>query len=112
MAKRKSTSKYPWYYKYLFAAARRTFRWSPARRAVKNRAKDKCELCGKKDKKIAVDHILPVVDPSLGFTTWDSYYSRLFVSEENLQALCKVHHSEKTKAENELRRKVKSAKKS
>jgi 5-methylcytosine-specific restriction endonuclease McrA len=46
-----------------------------------------------------VDHIKPVVDPNVGFTTWDDFIERLFCEADNLQVLCKVCHDEKTAKE-------------
>lgn len=60
-----------------------------------------------------VDHIEPVVPPeesgpvlvepgvAQGF---DRYISRLWCDAKNLQVLCKKHHAEKTKKENEIRK--------
>ena len=45
-----------------------------------------------------IDHIKPVVGAE-GFTTWDSFIERLFCPVENLQAVCKTCHKEKTKRE-------------
>lgn len=53
-------------------------------------------------KEMQVDHIEPVVDPTTGFTTWDSYIDRMFCDKDNLQALCKNCHHEKTKLEKEM----------
>lgn len=46
-----------------------------------------------------VDHILPVVDPDLGFRTWDELIERMFCEAEGLQLLCHQCHTEKTKDE-------------
>lgn len=56
---------------------------------------------GKKDriKNIIADHIEPIVDPAVGFTTWDEVIKRMFVEEDGFQALCHACHTEKTKAE-------------
>jgi 5-methylcytosine-specific restriction endonuclease McrA len=51
-----------------------------------------------------VDHIEPVISPSAGFISWDTYYLRLFVNQDQMQGLCKKCHSEKTRAENAERR--------
>ena len=48
---------------------------------------------------IQVDHISPVVDPLIGFVSWDEFITRLFCSRENLQVLCSDCHLKKTKAE-------------
>lgn len=51
-----------------------------------------------------VDHIIPVVDPILGFTSWDDTIKRMFCEESGLQVLCHDCHAEKTKQEKQLRR--------
>jgi len=63
--------------------------------------------------KVHVDHIVPTI-PLKGFknTVWDwnEYIENMFCGEEGLQLLCKPCHDEKTKKENELRRKYKKKK--
>lgn len=49
---------------------------------------------------IFVDHIVPIVDPDIGFTTWDDVIERMFCNSDNLQLLCRECH--KTKSENEI----------
>lgn len=99
---------------YLFAAARRIFRWSPERKACLKAAETiegyKCASCSLIVAKTgcAVDHISAVVDPQRGFSGWCSYYDRLFCGRSNLQVLCKGCHSAKSKAENAIRREVKA----
>lgn len=63
----------------------------------------KCNLCKKKFKstEIQVDHIAPVIDPTVGFRDWNTYMSRLFCELSNLQVLCKRCHNIKTKRENQ-----------
>lgn len=56
-------------------------------------------------KEVQVDHILPVVDPATGFTTWDEYIERMYCSKENFQILCKSCHQIKTQQEKTLRKK-------
>ena len=65
----------------------------------------KCASCGKLfvAKNVEVDHIAPVVDPVMGFTTWDSYIERLFCTTDNLQVLDKTCHKQKTSIEKSLR---------
>lgn len=48
---------------------------------------------------VEVDHILPVVDPTVGFVDWDTFISRLFSPEENYSVLCIPCHRKKTKEE-------------
>jgi len=47
----------------------------------------------------AVDHIDPVVNPEVGFTTWDEYIRRMFCEVSNYQILCWVCHTKKTEEE-------------
>jgi len=46
-----------------------------------------------------VDHINPVIDPEVGFTTWDDVIERLFCEADGLQVLCHACHQLKTKDE-------------
>ncbi len=96
--------------KFLISALRRaSYRWPP-RSIAMSRARVgygiyQCEQCQglllTNEKKL--DHIEPVVDPALGFTTWDSYIDRLFVNETGFQVLCWVCHNEKTGEERDVR---------
>jgi 5-methylcytosine-specific restriction endonuclease McrA len=51
---------------------------------------------------VSVDHISPIVDPALGFTTWDDTIARMFCEKDGLQVLCKDCHDNKTKEEKEI----------
>jgi hypothetical protein len=90
-------------------------RWPPKYRAL-NQAKQgkkinpasgrlaehyKCAACegSYPAKNIQVDHILPVIDPTVGFTTWDDVIKRMFCEEDNFQILCRECHKEKTQKE-------------
>lgn len=53
----------------------------------------------KRVKNVFVDHIEPIVDPAIGFTTWDDFIERMFSEEDNLQVLCKSCHDYKTSEE-------------
>jgi len=59
---------------------------------------------GKRIKNVTVDHILPVIDPKKGFTSWDDTISRLFVEVDGLQVLCRECHTNKT-ADERIKRK-------
>lgn len=50
---------------------------------------------------VFVDHINPIIDPDVGFTTWDDCIERMFCETDNLQVLCKSCHDIKTKDEND-----------
>ena len=49
--------------------------------------------------KIQIDHIEPIINPTLGFTNWDDVVNRMFCEKENLQCLCTDCHKIKTAAE-------------
>jgi 5-methylcytosine-specific restriction endonuclease McrA len=53
----------------------------------------------KRVKNICVDHIVPTVDPEVGFTTWDDVIEGLFCEKTNLQLLCLKCHLVKTAEE-------------
>tara|TARA_R110002012_G_scaffold23959_2_gene80821 strand:+ start:1164 stop:1487 length:324 start_codon:yes stop_codon:yes gene_type:complete len=61
---------------------------------------------GVRKNNIFVDHIKPIVDPLVGFVSWDEFVDRLFCEEDNLQVLCKECHDVKTKEERALRASV------
>ena len=74
----------------------------------------RCEGCGEvfHYKEIKVDHIIPIIDPTKGFTNWDDFISRLFCGEKGLQGLCDPCHDKKSALERdeavERRRKERS----
>lgn len=61
----------------------------------------KCAMCGNifVAKDVEVDHVLPVVDPVVGFVSWDEFIKRLYCPKENLQVLDKECHKLKTASE-------------
>ncbi len=87
----------------------------PPRLEAKKRAKHPtkkgwyiCEECKEEREKIEIDHKIPCIRPSDGFTTWDAYISARFVeSSEQLSALCHECHLRKSKKENLERREQK-----
>ena len=57
---------------------------------------------------VFVDHIIPIVDPEVGFTTWDDFINNLFCEKHNLQVLCLECHlniktAEEKRVSNEVR---------
>jgi hypothetical protein len=64
-----------------------------------------CNHCKKEypGKEVNVDHIRPVVDPQVGFVSWDEFISRLFCDKSNLQVLCSDCHTVKTANERKTR---------
>lgn len=51
---------------------------------------------------IAIDHVDPVVDPAVGFTTWDEYIERMYVEIDGFQLLCNKCHTIKTNEERRI----------
>jgi len=64
-----------------------------------------CSSCGGEflAKEMRADHIMPVVDPAVGFTDWNEYIERMFPEVEGFQAICKGCHDLKTKEERRIR---------
>jgi 5-methylcytosine-specific restriction endonuclease McrA len=87
----------------------------PPRNEVKRRCKHPtkagwfiCEMCKGEREKLDVDHIVPCIKPSEGFTSWDAYIEARFVTADKLQGLCKDCHKKKTKDENRLRKEIRN----
>lgn len=94
---------------------RATIKWAPIQNALKEartrRGFYMCAGCkqevtastrnddGKRVKNAIVDHIQPIIDPAVGFTTWDDCIDRMFCEKENLQVLCRDCHDIKTNEE-------------
>lgn len=93
-------------------------RWPPKQQAVKeakagkliNEATGrlaehyKCVACGGLFplKSVQADHIEPVIDPHVGFVSWDEYINRMYCEKDNYQILCKGCHSAKTAEERSI----------
>lgn len=91
-----------------------TKRWAPINE-VKKQARVKrgfylCACCGelvpntikegrKRVQNIFVDHVDPIVDPEVGFVSWDTMIERMYCEAENLQLLCKACHDNKSAEE-------------
>lgn len=71
-----------------------------------------CAMCAGKfvAAKIQVDHINPIIDPEVGFTSWDDVVNKMFCEKENLQVLCKDCHKKKTAEERLLAKQTKEKK--
>lgn len=73
-----------------------------------------CPLCEQfiPTYQLQVDHRDPIVptDTTLEDMSWDTVIDRVWCVENNLMAICKPCHKEKTKLENKERRKNKGAK--
>ena len=91
-----------------------SYKWAPRSEALRSARVDrglyKCAACGKliKNKELAVDHVIPIVDPKKGFIDWDTYIRRMFCGASGFQILCrKPCHQEKTAKEREIRKRYK-----
>ena len=54
-------------------------------------------------KEVAVDHVNPVVEPSVGFVDWNTFITRLYCDEDNMQVLCDTCHDFKSSVERKQR---------
>lgn len=103
-----------------------TIQWPPKNAAKKKawvkRGFYRCEGCGKtvpaskpgfyksgkragQKKRIAnvhVDHHPPVIDPEVGFTSWDETIERMFCEVEGLRLFCLPCHKAETAREREI----------
>lgn len=94
-----------------------TRRWAPIQEVKKearvSRGLYKCACCNSevpptyragaaRKQNIFVDHIEPIIDPAVGFTTWDDCIQRMFCEKDNLQILCKDCHDIKSEQEKEI----------
>ena len=96
-----------------------SMKWQPKRDAIKSAFVERgpnpqtgrpcklhrCSLCGElfPQNKMHADHIDPVVDPAVGFTTWDEYVRRMFVEVDGYQAICHDCHKLKIAKERVIR---------
>jgi len=83
----------------------------PARNEAMKRARIsrglyECAICTEqfKRKQMHVDHISPVVCPSIGWVDFNTYIDRLFCEPEGFQCICTSCHSIKTEQEAVLRK--------
>jgi len=102
-ALRKATSRYPPKYECLAEA------YVGQKVNLKTGREGKHYLCATccgefPAKEVQVDHIYPVIQPDVGFTSWDDYIERLFCAKDDMQVLCTQCHSIKTKEENNGRK--------
>jgi hypothetical protein len=95
---------------------RGSFHWRARTEAMTaarvERGRYKCATCEDLfgPKEVALDHIKPVVDPKVGFTTWDDYIERLFCPMDGFQVICHSCHDAKTLMEDAMREHYKSEK--
>lgn len=95
---------------FLIGKLRRLSYQIPARSEVKKRARIarglyRCEACKTvlRNGEYQLDHIIPIINPTRGFVSWDDYIGKLFVGADGLQLLCIPCHKTKTNKENERR---------
>lgn len=72
----------------------------------------KCACCSNSfpAKDVQVDHVKPIIDPTVGFTSWDEVVTNMFCEKENLQLLCVECHKTKTAQERTTKRKTNAGK--
>ena len=95
---------------FIISALRKaSSRWGPKNEVLKlartGRNQYTCAECGEGKlgrKDVAVDHIDPIVDPAVGFVSFDEWVERCFVEADAYQVLCKPCHSLKTDVEKEI----------
>ena len=56
----------------------------------------------RREKNVHVDHIQPVIDPAVGWVSWDDTIEKMFSELDNLQVLCTPCHTEKTNEEKQI----------
>lgn len=94
-------------------------KWAPISQCMKEartrRGFYMCACCGeevptsvkkegsrRREKNVHVDHINPIIDPAVGWTTWDECIDRMFSELDNLQVLCSKCHKVKTDEEKQI----------
>jgi 5-methylcytosine-specific restriction endonuclease McrA len=105
---------------------RATMKWAPIQQCLaaarEERGKYRCAGCGElvpatvkvgrlRKKNVHVDHIQPIVDPNVGWVSWDSTIDRMFCELDNLQVLCTSCHDIKTQEEKEMAKARRNAEK-
>lgn len=95
--------------KIVASLRRLSYQWPPRKEVVRKarlrRGIYKCNICQGEfgPKEINVDHIIPVVDITTGWVSWDIFIERLFCEEEGFQICCITCHDIKTLEENKKR---------
>jgi hypothetical protein len=96
---------------------RASMRWAPISQCLKEaRIRRGWYLCAeckeeipasiiinrKRVKNAIVDHIKPIIDPAVGWVSWDSTIERMFCELDNLQCVCHACHQIKCQEEKEI----------
>jgi 5-methylcytosine-specific restriction endonuclease McrA len=66
----------------------------------------RCNACKQEfpAKEVQIDHVIPAIDPKVGFVDWNTFIERLFCTKDNLQCLCTSCHDKKTREEKETKK--------
>lgn len=95
---------------FVIAILRRaSIRWPEKTEALKNsrvgRGEYLCESCGEifKRQQVQLDHRKPVIDIKKGWTDYNDFVERLFISSDNYSVLCISCHEYKSSQENNMR---------
>jgi 5-methylcytosine-specific restriction endonuclease McrA len=51
---------------------------------------------------VIVDHIVPIIDPAVGFVSWDLVVASMFCELANLQVMCRACSDKKTATERDV----------
>lgn len=112
----------------IWALRKASYRWPPRQAALRDASVTKEEYQQKPGEKVSklvrnfyacadcdyrfsrkgvsIDHVDPVVDPKKGWQGFDEYVRRMFCDQRGFQILCGPCHDEKTKGENQQRKKA------
>ena len=96
---------------------RASVKWAPIQECLKNaRVRRGWYLCAeckeeiptsivinrKRVKNAIVDHIKPIIDPAVGWVSWDECIARMFCELDNLQCVCYACHQIKCQEEKDI----------
>ncbi len=66
---------------------------------------------GKRVKNVSIDHEPPIINPAVGWQSWDSFINNLYCEKDKLQLLCKNCHDQKSSAERGVAKETRNKKK-
>jgi len=96
---------------------RTTMKWGPISECLKlarvRRGWYLCNICKEeipasikigrvRVKNAIVDHTNPIIDPAIGWVSWDDCIERMFCELDNLQCVCKSCHDAKSLIEKDI----------